>query len=407
MRHKFAYKILCVIIIVSTITAAEMPLVVRAASLSNELIEQSETAKAQAEQNRQTLKSGLSNIKAMLDDLELAKTNLQDYIVQLDEDLETINSNIEYLEGLIGQKEAQIAVTQKELEEAQQTEEAQYEAMKLRVKFMYEKGTSSYLEMLLTSGGLTEFLNKAEYINRLSSFDRKMLDEYIATKNEIAGKNEELLAEQQELVSTQSDLENEKGAMETLIASKEEEINTYENDINNKEAAIAAYEAEINEQTAIIKELEATILAEKKRLLEQNKKAIVYDGGQFAWPAPSYKRVSDDFGWRTHPILGVKQFHNGVDLAAPSGSPILAAYDGEVVKASYSSTMGNYIMIDHGDGLYTIYMHASSIGVSEGATVVRGEQIGCVGSTGRSTGPHLHFTVRLNGEYVSPWNYLG
>ena len=107
-----------------------------------------------------------------------------------------------------------------------------------------------------------------------------------------------------------------------------------------------------------------------------------------------------------HPTLGVQQFHNGVDMAAPSGSAILAAYDGEVVAAAYSSTMGNYIMIDHGDGLYTIYMHASSLGVSKGQMVARGEQIAAVGSTGRSTGPHLHFGVRLNGSYVSPWNYL-
>ncbi len=94
-------------------------------------------------------------------------------------------------------------------------------------------------------------------------------------------------------------------------------------------------------------------------------------------------------------------------MAAPNGSPILAAYDGEVIAASYSASMGNYIMIDHGDGLITIYMHASSVSVSAGTMVARGEQIGCVGSTGRSTGPHLHFSVRLNGSYVSPWNYLG
>ena len=148
------------------------------------------------------------------------------------------------------------------------------------------------------------------------------------------------------------------------------------------------------------------ILEEKKRLLAENKKAIVYDGGQFKWPAPEYTRISDDYGNRIHPILGTQQFHNGVDMAAPSGSPILAAYDGEVIAASYSASMGNYIMIDHGDGLITIYMHASSVNVSPGTMVARGERIGSVGSTGRSTGPHLHFSVRLNGSYVSPWNYL-
>ena len=133
---------------------------------------------------------------------------------------------------------------------------------------------------------------------------------------------------------------------------------------------------------------------------------ITYGGGAFAWPAPSYTRISDDYGWRLHPTLNVQQFHNGVDMAAPSGSAILAAANGQVVAASYSSTMGNYIMINHGSGLYTIYMHASSLSVSNGATVSKGQQIGCVGSTGRSTGPHLHFSVRLNGSYVSPWTYL-
>ena len=107
-----------------------------------------------------------------------------------------------------------------------------------------------------------------------------------------------------------------------------------------------------------------------------------------------------------HPTLGVEKFHNGLDMAAPGGSPILAAYDGNVVAADYSSSMGNYIMIDHGDGLYTIYMHASALYVSKGNFVVKGQNIAAVGSTGRSTGNHLHFSVRLNGNYVNPWNYL-
>jgi murein DD-endopeptidase MepM/ murein hydrolase activator NlpD len=126
----------------------------------------------------------------------------------------------------------------------------------------------------------------------------------------------------------------------------------------------------------------------------------------FCFPAPSYTRISDDYGERVHPVLGVTMFHNGVDMAAPSGSPILAAYDGEVVAAAYSGSMGNYVMIDHGDGLYTIYMHASALYVSKGQTVTKGQNIAAVGSTGRSTGPHLHFGVRLNGSYVSPWGYI-
>ena len=128
--------------------------------------------------------------------------------------------------------------------------------------------------------------------------------------------------------------------------------------------------------------------------------------GVFKFPLASYTSISDDYGNRIHPTLGIEQFHNGVDFAAPKGTAIYAAYDGQVVAATYSNTMGNYVMIDHGGGLYTIYMHASALYVSKDDIVVRGETIAAVGSTGRSTGNHLHFSVRKDGAYTSPWNYL-
>lgn len=377
-----------------------------AASLTNDYIKESEESKKQAEQNRDSLKSGLTDVKKLLNSLESAKDNLESYIVELDGELDTLTEKITDLSNQIIEKENEIEITNIALEKAKETEEAQYAMMKKRVQFMYEKGSNSYMEMLFSSKSFTDFLNRAEFINKISAYDRKMLDDYIATKNQIAEAEKRLEEEQADLEAAQAALENEQVAVESLISSKEEEITEFESDIANKEQAIKEYEAEIAAQNQIIKELEEAILAEKKRLLEENKKAINYDGGQFAWPAPEYKRISDDYGNRTHPILKVQQFHNGVDMAAPSGSPIRAAYDGEVVASDYSSTMGNYCMIDHGDGLFTIYMHASSMSVSKGQMVARGERIGSVGSTGRSTGPHLHFSVRLNGNYVSPWNYL-
>ena len=403
---RFVYVVTLVAIL-----AADKPLIVHAAtsssSLTNDAIRESEAGKKAAEEEKASLKSNLTDVKSLLSSLETTKDNLESYVKELDADLDEINGKITDLSVRISDKEFEISTTQRELEEAQNREEAQYAAMKKRVKFMYEKGESSSVEMLLSSKSFVDFLNKAEFINRISAYDRRLLDAYIDTKNEVSEKEEELQLQMSVLEETKLALSNEQDAVEALMADKEEEITAYESDISDKEAAIAEYEAMIAEQDQIIKDLEAAIQAEKKRLLEQNKKAIIYDGGQFAWPAPSYTRISDDYGYRIHPTLKTEQFHNGVDMASPSGSPILAAYDGEVIAASYSSTMGNYIMIDHGDGLITIYMHASSLGVKEGQMVVRGEQIGKVGSTGRSTGPHLHFGVRLNGSYVSPWNYLG
>lgn len=374
--------------------------------LTNDLIEQGEASKKEAESQKNALKTNLTDVKAILASLEETKNNLEEYIAELDDDLDEIDQKIEVLTQCIADKEFEIQSTEQELNEAKIKSDNQYETMKLRIKFMYEKGDTSSMEMIMSSKSFTDFLNKAEFINRISAYDRMMLDDFIATQNEIAEKEATLISQQQELEDTKAALENEQSAVETLMASKEEEITKYESDISDKEAAIAEYEAMIAAQDQIIRDLEAAIAAEKKRIEEENRKAISYDGGKFKWPAPSYKRISDDYGNRIHPTLGTQQFHNGIDMAAPSGSPILAAYDGEVIAASYSPTMGNYAMIDHGDGLITIYMHASSLSVSDGQTVKKGQQIGGVGSTGRSTGPHLHFSVRSNGSYVSPWNYL-
>ena len=395
------------LLIVFALLAARVPLFVHAAVLTNDKIRESEESKKQAEEERKALKGNLTDVKSLLASLETSKNNLENYIQELDADLNDINEKIDNLNKLISDKEFEIATTEKELEEAKSVADTQYEAMKRRIKFVYERGEASTAEMLLSSKSFVDFLNKAEFINRISAYDKRMLDSFILAKDLVAAKEAELIEQKESLEDAKAAVQNEQEALESLMADKEQEITVFEGDISNKEAAIAEYEAMIAEQDQIIKDLEAAILEEKKRLLAENKKAIVYDGGQFKWPAPSYTRISDDYGYRIHPILGTQQFHNGVDMAAPNGSPILAAYDGEVIAASYSPTMGNYIMIDHGDGLITIYMHASSVSVSSGTMVARGEQIGCVGSTGRSTGPHLHFSVRENGSYVSPWNYLG
>ena len=276
--------------------------------------------------------------------------------------------------------------------------------MKSRIKFMYEKGDMLYMELVFSAESFGEMLNKADYIEMLSSYDRKMLDEYVAYAEYVALCKESLEEEKTVLDEAKATVEEEEASLNALISVKEQEIYNVSSDIKNKEQAIKEYEADIATQNETIKALEAAVAEERKRLAaEQGRK---YDGGVFTWPAPSSSRISDDYGTRTHPILGIQQFHNGVDLAAPGGSPILAVYDGKVVAADYNSSMGNYIMIDHGDGLYTIYMHASALYVSKGTEVTKGQKIAAVGSTGRSTGNHLHFSVRLNGSYVNPWQYL-
>lgn len=375
-------------------------------SLTNDSIKEKEEAISKAEEEKKILQTGLSDIKKIVASLESTKNDLDSYVKSLDANLAKIEEKITELKELISKKEKEIEETMEALEEAQKVAEEQYEAMKSRIKFMYERGDTFYLELMLSAESFGDMLNKSDYVMKLSAYDRKMLDEYEKTAQAIATFKVELEAEQEVLAEAKEAIEQEQAAVSTLINNKEKEIKVYEADISNKEQLVKEYETEIASQNAEIAALEAAVAEERKRLAAANEKLKSYDGGQFKWPAPSFTRISDDYGNRMHPTLGINKFHNGIDLAAPNGSPILAAYDGDVVAATYSSTMGNYIMIDHGDSLYTIYMHASALYVSKGDTVSRGDKIAAVGSTGRSTGPHLHFSVRLNGSYVSPWNYI-
>ena len=382
------------------------PVDLYAETLTNDVIKQSEEEKKSAESSKAALKKGLTDVKQLIADLQSAKGELENYIIKLDEDLSMVEDNIKVLEEQLAFKQEEIEKTKLALEDAIWQGQQQYGLMKKRIQFVYEKGQTSNIDKILSSSSFVEFLNRAEYVSQLSEYDRKMLDKYIETTQNITDIKAELEVEEKELDEAHKDLESEQEALEELIAAKENQIVAYQTDINNKEAAIKEYEAEIAAQDEIIKTLENRIAEERRKLQEQNKSTRTYDGGMFKFPCPNYTRISDDYGMRMHPILKVEKFHNGVDLAAPSGSPILAAYDGDVVSAGYSSSMGNYIMIDHGDSLITIYMHASSLNVSTGQSVSKGQKIGAVGSTGRSTGPHLHFSVRKDGNYVSPWNYI-
>lgn len=374
--------------------------------LTSESIKEKEEQIKEAEDEKKQLQNNLTDIKKIKEALETSKNDLANYVKELDNNLASIEQKIEELKGMIAEKEEELTATEADLEEAQKKEAEQYEAMKVRIKFMYERGSDLYIELFFSSDSFGEMLNKADYIEQLSAYDRNMLDEYALNSQMIQLYKEEVEAEKELLDEAKSAVVAEQENLQALIGEKEQQITAYQSDINNKEEAIKEYEADIAQQNEVIAALEKAVAEEKARLLAENSTVITYDGGIFAWPCPAYKRISDDYGNRMHPTLGIEKFHNGVDLAAANGSDILAAYDGQVVASDYSSSMGNYIMIDHGNELYTIYMHASALYVSKGTTVTKGQKIAAVGSTGRSTGPHLHFGVRLNGSYVSPWNYI-
>ncbi|MCR4651712.1 MAG: peptidoglycan DD-metalloendopeptidase family protein [Lachnospiraceae bacterium] len=360
----------------------------------------------EAENEKKKVQSDLTNVKKIVSSLKDAKQDLEYYVTQLDGNLSDVQDKITQLNGLIVEKEKDIEQSEKDLAEAERIQKDQYESMKKRIRFMYEKGNGFYLDLIFGSSTFGEMLNKADYIEQMSAYEKKKLDEFKDTCLYLDSCRQGLESDKELLEAAKAQVEAEEDNLQQLISAKEQEISNTSADISNKEAAIAEYEADIAARNAIIAALEQAIAEENRKLEESGGTARKYDGGMFQWPAPSYTRISDDYGYRIHPTLGITKFHNGVDMAAPGGSPILAAYEGEVVAADYNSSMGNYIMINHGDGLYTIYMHASALYVSKGQTVSKGDKIGAVGTTGRSTGNHLHFGVRKDGVYVSPWNYL-
>ncbi len=370
---------------------------------TNDKIRENEKGVDEAKRTKEALAAGSAEAEKVIAALESAKSDTQEYIEKIDTEITDIEKKISVLSANIAEKQAEIEETERELEEAKKRAEEQYEYMKMRVRVSYESKSDTLAEAILTSKSFGELLNRAEYLEDIARYDRKKLDEFAAVIEEVKGIEKRLNAEEEELEEEKLKAEAEAEASRQLMERKENEVAAYTASIGDKQAQIREYQNMIEEQNAVIASLEAAIKAERARLAEEARK---YGGGAFAHPCPNYTRVSDEFGMRMHPTLGVELMHNGVDFAAPSGTPIYAAADGEVISTGYSASMGNYVMIDHGSNIITIYMHASSVDVSQGQSVSRGEKIASVGSTGRSTGPHLHFGVREDGEYVNPWKYL-
>ena len=359
-----------------------------------------------AEEEKKALENSLKELENKKAQLEKEKNNLSNYVKQLDSQLSEIELQIAELSIQILDKEAEITEKEKELQIAIETETAQYEAMKRRIQFMYEQGETNYLSLIFSADNFSDMLNKADYIEQLSAYDRQKLDEYVAITNYVRLCKSELELQKEILDQQKQGVQLRQNEVESLIANKKTEIEKYQSNIATQQAAIEEYEEDLRFQNELISQLEAEVLAAKKEILLENGISVSYSGEKMTWPCPAYTRISSEYGWRIHPTLGVNKYHNGVDMAAPTGSDILAAFSGEVVAATYNSTMGNYVLMNHGNGYYTIYMHASKLCVTPGQVIVEGEKIAEVGSTGRSTGPHLHFGVRKNGEYVNPMSYL-
>lgn len=365
-----------------------------------------------AKQRASSLETEKKKVEATLKNLEGLKQDTVAYVRELDKSLGVLNEELEELGERILQKEEDIQIAGQELEDAREVEAGQYESMKLRIKYMYERGEVSYLDMLLQSKSMMQFMNRAEYIRRISEYDRKKMDEYAAAREAVAARERQLNQEREELLGLQEQTEAKQQSVETLLAQKNQELKNFENQIQTAQGQISEYEKDIKAQEDQIRKLEAEIKRkeeEARRAAEAAGKAynnVSLGNIRFIWPCPASSRVTSGFGGRNSPTEGASTNHQGIDIGAASGSAVLAAASGTVVISTYSYSAGNYLMINHGGGVYTVYMHCSQLLASEGQSVIQGQTIAKVGSTGYSTGPHLHFGIRANGQYVNPANYV-
>lgn len=400
-----------------------------------------------ATDKKQELEDKKEALANKLKKLEGEKKDILTYIESLDTELSDLTDEISQLNNEIDEVNADLEETKAQLEEAKKTEENQYETMKKRIQYMYENGETSMLEVLLSSQNIADLLNQVEYVSGITDYDNNLLDRYKETKQKVEEMKSQLEQTLEEKNLLNDELTINQGALEEMITNKQTELAKYEANISETRTLSSEYDAQIAEQEDMIEDLleqERKRIEEEERkrkeeeerkrkeeeerkkqeaLQNQNSSSNSSSGSSsssssssssntnvsttgFLWPVPSSGRITCGFGYRESPTAGASTYHKGIDIGASSGSNIVAAKAGTVVTASYNVAAGNYIMISHGDGVYTVYMHCSKLLVSVGDTVSRGEVIALVGSTGFSTGPHLHFGVSINGSYVDPQKYV-
>ncbi len=370
----------------------------------------------------QTYATEIDDTKKKAEELENKKKAAENEKTSLASQLKNLAEEMESTKKKISTKENEISDKEDELILAKADENDQYESMKKRIRFMYENGNTGFVEILCSSKSIGEFLNNAEYISTISGYDRNMLVEFQKIVSDVENQEAELKKEYSELQTMQDDLIAKQDDVNKLMAGKQSEIQSLSaelGDTKNKLAQLEAAAAEAErkqkeaaEAAAAAKKAQAAVASAKKNTASVGSSSggsagapVISGNGTFVHPCPA-GYVSSTFGYRTQPIAGASTNHKGIDFAAPTGTPIYAAAAGTVISAGYAGNAGNLLVINHGNGLLTYYMHCSKIYVSAGQTVSRGQNVAAVGTTGNSTGPHLHFQVMLNGTPVNPANYL-
>ena len=353
------------------------------------------------EGKRDEIQAQQEEMQGQIDELESQHANALEQKQALDYQNELSRQEIELIDEQIQLYTQLVEQKAREAEDAQTAADEQYEAYCKRIRAMEENGKYTYLSLLFSARSLSELLSNIDMIGEIMESDQRLYDNFIAARDNA----EQAKADYQDTLTSldekQQELEAEKAELERQIAAATQMIIDLEADIEEYTRAYEEYEASVADIESQIQDLVEAL----ERQQQANQASSIVGTGSYIWPLPGYSPGSA-YGWRMHPILGVMKFHAGEDIGAPSGTPILAADSGTVILAGVNGGYGNCVMISHGNGRVTLYGHMSSIAVSNGASVTQGDVIGYVGSTGLSTGPHLHFEVRVDGATTDPKSYF-
>lgn len=343
---------------------------------------------------RELLQNQLNEANADLTDVQSDISDNLQQVQKLDEKISKSENELKEQESKITELKKTIEEIEKELNTVTEKYNSQKNLFEQRIVAIYEAGETKYLDILLKSKNISDFLSSYYVISELAKADEDLLDEIGEKKKEIDISKKKIEKEKTQLATI---IENQTRTTRTLQNTKKmresflEKLSDEEKEIQNK----------IDEYNKQFEEINRQIIA-----LAMDGIDTQYIGGTFAWPIPGYTNITSKYGMRVHPITGVYKLHTGVDVGAPEGANFVAANDGIVTKASFNTAYGNMVIINHGGGISTLYAHGSEILVEVGQTVKRGDPILKVGSTGYSTGAHAHFEVRINGVTTDPIPYI-
>ncbi|EFM08988.1 Peptidase M23 [Paenibacillus curdlanolyticus YK9] len=371
---------------------------IEASSKVNEINKQLATIKKQASEAANARKSAEQQSKEVLALKNEAATSVNEILQQMDD----IGQQMNGVQQQINQTEDDLMAAGEQLEAAEDRVTQRARMLQSRIRIMYQNGTVSYLDVLMSATSFTDFIDRFDALQSIVNQDKNILEEHKKDKALIAKAKAEV----------EQNLKDVKGMYEKLDAYQGVLVVKEK----KKETMIAQYNKQMEELEDISEEQEQLLIdlakktaeLERKKREAQKKQTVFYTGGKLGIPLKDAYRVSSGFGYRIHPIYHTKKLHAGIDFAAPAGTNIYAAESGVVITAGWTSGYGNTVILDHGNGLWTLYGHirTGGIKVKVGENVKRGEKIAEVGSTGNSTGNHLHFEVRINGTPKDPSSYL-